>query len=130
VTVSQGNESERELGEMVSGIYVQVLGGGAAVGRVLTADDDKRPGGHPVTVLAFDYWQSRFNGDPKVVGQKILINSYPIAVVGVSAARAHPDITEGLWIFGNKSISREHAQMIRAKRSYPSTKRGISGWRS
>jgi predicted permease len=86
VTVTHGSESERALGETVSGNYFQLLGVGAAVGRVLTADDDRTPGGHPVAVLAYEYWQSRFNGDPKVVGQKILINSYPMTIVGVSAA--------------------------------------------
>ena len=85
-TVSHGSESERALGEIVSGNYFQVLGVGAAVGRVLTAADDRTPGGHPVAVLAYEYWQSRFNGDPKVVGQKIFINNYPMSIVGVSAA--------------------------------------------
>ena len=63
-----------------------LLGVGPAVGRVLTVDDDRTPGAHPVVVLAFEYCQSRFDRDPKVVGQKILINSYPMTIVGVSAA--------------------------------------------
>ena len=64
----------------------QVLGVGAAVGRVLTADDDRAPGGHPVAALALEYWQSRFNGDPKIVSRKILVNDLPMNIVGVSAA--------------------------------------------
>ena len=63
-----------------------LLGVGPAVGRVLTVDDVRTPGAHPVVVLAYEYWQGRFNADPKVVGQKILINSYPMTIVGVSAA--------------------------------------------
>ena len=86
VTVTYGSESERAFGETVSGNYFQLLGVGPAVGRVLTVDDDRTPGAHPVVVLAYEYWQSRFNRDPKVVGQKILINSYPMTIVGVSAA--------------------------------------------
>ena len=85
VTVSFGKDAERALGETVSGNYFQLLGVGAAVGRVLTTDDDRTPGGHPVAVLAYEYWQSRFNGDPKIVGQKILVNDFPMTVVGVSA---------------------------------------------
>jgi len=45
-------------------------------------------------------------------------------------ARANPEIVEGLWMFGGKSRWSEHTQMIRAKSSYPPTKRGILGWRS
>jgi len=86
ITVMFGSESERTFGEIVSGNYFQLLGVGAAMGRVLTPEDDKTPGGHPVAVLAYDYWQSRFEGDPKIVGQKILVNNFPLTIVGVSAA--------------------------------------------
>ncbi len=86
MTVSFGTESERVLGEVVSGNYFQPLGVGPTLGRVLTSEDDRTPGGHPVVVLAYDYWQSRFNADPKSVGQKIVINNYPMTIVGVSAA--------------------------------------------
>ena len=42
--------------------------------------------GHPVVVLGYDYWVSRFARDPSVVGRKILVNNYPMTIVGVSAA--------------------------------------------
>src|SRR5712664_3994452 len=54
-SVMFGGQSERAAIEMVSGTYFPVLGVDAAIGRVLTADDDKVPGGHPVVVLAYDY---------------------------------------------------------------------------
>ncbi len=37
-------------------------------------------------VLSYQYWTTRFASDPSVVGQKILINNYPMTIVGVSAA--------------------------------------------
>ena len=40
----------------------------------------------PVVVLSYDYWDSRFARDPAVVGKKILVNNYPMTIVGVSAA--------------------------------------------
>ncbi len=80
-----GKTNERVQGELVSGNYFEVLGVGAAVGRVLTSDDDKTPGGHPVAVLSYDYWQSRMNGDPGVVGRQIKVNDFPMTVIGVSA---------------------------------------------
>ena len=59
-------------------------GHGPAHGRVIAPTDDRVPGGHSVAVLSFDYWTSRFNGDPRIVGQKILLNGQPFAIVGVS----------------------------------------------
>ena len=57
------------------------------MGRVFTSkDDDQVYNGHPVVVLSHEYWATRFAGDPKVVGLKVLVNNYPMTVVGVSAA--------------------------------------------
>ena len=49
-------------------------------------EDDQVYQGHPVVVLSYDYWVSRFARDPGVVGKKILVNNYPMTIVGVSAA--------------------------------------------
>ena len=35
-------------------------------------------------VLSYDYWVTRFARDPKVIGKKILVNNYPMTIVGVS----------------------------------------------
>jgi predicted permease len=40
-----------------------------------------------VAVLSYGYWQSRFGGDPGVVGRKISLNAYPFTIVGVAARR-------------------------------------------
>ena len=84
MSVSFGGKTERVYGELVSGNYFPVLGVKAAIGRVFTANDDKFQGGHPVAVLSYGYWQSRFAGDPAVIGKKILVNGYPLTIVGVS----------------------------------------------
>ena len=81
------NQTERVSAEMVSGNYFTMLGVQPAVGRVLnSAEDDQIYSGHPVVVLSYDYWVSRFARDPGVVGKKILVNDYPMTIVGVSAA--------------------------------------------
>jgi predicted permease len=80
-----GDRSERVSGEMVSGSYFPVLGVGAALGRILTADDDERPGGHPVVVLSHAYWRSRFASDPGVVGRSVIANGRPLTIVGVAS---------------------------------------------
>ncbi|MFI5178441.1 MAG: ABC transporter permease [Vicinamibacterales bacterium] len=72
-------------GEIVSGTYFQVLGVGAAIGRVITPEDDKRGDG-PVVVLSYDYWRTRFGADPKVIGQTITVNNNKLTIIGVSQA--------------------------------------------
>jgi len=85
-SVSVDNQTERVDIEMVSGNYFTMLGVQPIVGRVFNShDDDRIFKGHPVAVLAYDYWDTRFARDPHVVGKKILVNNYPMTVVGVSA---------------------------------------------
>jgi predicted permease len=85
--VSVANETERIEAELVSGNYFTMLGVVPAVGRVFNSrEDDQVYQGHPVVVLGYDYWVRRFNRDPAVIGKKILVNNYPMTVVGVSAA--------------------------------------------
>jgi predicted permease len=86
-SVSIDNQTERLDAEMVSGNYFSMLGVAPAIGRLFTSQDDDRVyAGHPVVALSYDYWTRRFARDPSVVGKKILVNSYPMTIVGVSAA--------------------------------------------
>jgi ABC-type antimicrobial peptide transport system permease subunit len=87
-TMSASFEGRTELisGELVSGNYFRVLGIGAALGRVFTASDDLYQGGHPLAVLSYGYWKSRFAGDRGILGRKIMVNGYPLTVIGVSQA--------------------------------------------
>ncbi len=85
-SVSIDNQTERVDAEMVSGNYFTALGVKPAIGRVFNSkEDDREYKGHPVVVLSYDYWVNRFARNPKVIGQKILVNNYPMTVVGVSA---------------------------------------------
>jgi len=79
-------KTERISGELVSGTYFPVLGVGAALGRVFNPADDQTPGGEPYAVMSYRYWISRFAGDPRVIGKKLVLNGYPFTVVGVSQA--------------------------------------------
>ena len=71
-------------GQLVAGGYFPLLGVRPALGRLLGADDDRVPMGHPVVVLAHRYWKLRFNGDPAVVGRRILLSGVPFTIVGVA----------------------------------------------
>jgi putative ABC transport system permease protein len=57
------------------------LGVSPELGRVFTRQEDE---GHAtVTVLSYRAWQSRFHGDPGILGSKILLNRKPYIVIGV-----------------------------------------------
>ena len=86
-SISIDNQTERVSAEMVSGNFFSMLGVNAAIGRVFNSqEDDQIYMGHPVVVLGYDFWVTRFARDPEVVGRKILVNSYPMTIVGVSEA--------------------------------------------
>ncbi len=86
LNLSFDGRTERIAGELVTGTYFPALGVGAALGRVLTPEDDQVKGGHPVVVLSYWYWRTRFAANPGVIGKKLSVNGYPMTVVGVSQA--------------------------------------------
>lgn len=86
-SLSVDNQTERVDTELVSGNFFSALGVKPALGRVFNPqEDDRQYGGHPVVVLSHEYWVSRFAGDQNIVGKKVLVNNYPMTIVGVSAA--------------------------------------------
>jgi predicted permease len=84
LNVSHDGVAERVWGYLVSGNYFEVLGLEAALGRLLSPEDDRMPGGHPVAVLSYRSWQGRFGGGPDVVGRDILVNGRSYTIVGVA----------------------------------------------
>ncbi len=63
LNVGYSGQTDRVSGELVSGTYFPVLGVGAAVGRVIAPEDDRVRAGHPVAVLSYEYWRTRFSAD-------------------------------------------------------------------
>ena len=86
ISLGYGDRTERVPAELVSGSYFPVLGVTASIGRTLTPDDDRVPGGHPVAMLSYSFWQSRFSSDPSIVGKQIVANGYTFTVIGVAQA--------------------------------------------
>jgi predicted permease len=86
VSLSFSGQTERVDAELVSGNYFQSLGVRPAVGRVFSPEEDDRVyKGHPSVVLSHQYWVTRFAASPDVVGRKLLVDNYPMTIVGVSA---------------------------------------------
>ena len=82
---ASGGEPQRITAELVSGRYFELLGVGAAVGRTIGPEDDAAPGGLPVAVLSYAYWQRAFAGDRAAIGQTVVVNGQRVTIIGVSA---------------------------------------------
>jgi predicted permease len=83
-SLGYGNRTERVAAELVSGSYFPVLGVKAALGRTFTPDDDHVPGGEPLAVLSYSFWQARFSSDRGIIGKTLVINGHDMTVIGVA----------------------------------------------
>ena len=83
LTITYGGRSELASAELVSGTFFPQLGVRPAVGRLFSPAEDRVAGGHPVAVLGFNYWMSRFAGDRSIVGKAITVNGHPLEVIGI-----------------------------------------------
>jgi putative ABC transport system permease protein len=74
------------------------LGANPALGRLFTEDDDHRGAG-ATAILAWSFFERRFNGDPAILGKTIRLNGRNYTVIGVLPAwfqYPHPAIQ--LWV--------------------------------
>lgn len=69
---------------LVSGNFFDVLGVRTALGRPFSPEDDRAPGVSPVVVLTHAFWVRRFNADPNILNQSVIINGHPMTVVGIT----------------------------------------------
>jgi predicted permease len=85
-SLNAGDSAELVFGLIVTGNFFDVLGVRAARGRLLSPSDDVTPGAHPVAVISYDFWQTRFAGRPDVIGREIRLNGHVFTIVGVAPA--------------------------------------------
>ncbi len=83
-SVSAAGTAEHVYGEFVTGNYYQTLGVKPYLGRLLTPDDDRVAGGHPVAVLSYGFWRTALGGDRSIAGKEILLNGRRMTVLGVT----------------------------------------------
>src|SRR5215468_9642274 len=89
ISFSTGGEPRLTAAELVSGTYFSALRVDPALGRLLNAEDDQAPGSSPVVVLSYDFWKNQFGGTQDIVGRRVLVNQYPMTVVGVARPTFH-----------------------------------------
>src|SRR5215510_6948941 len=96
-TLTVGGEAERVVAGQVTADLFAALRVNAAVGRVITNEDD-RPGAAPVVVLGDDLWRRVFGGDPQVVGKRILLDGYWYTVIGVAPRGFSVPAGAAIWV--------------------------------
>ncbi len=99
MVLSGGLNPEFITAPQLTGTAFQFLGVPPVVGRGLMPTDI-RPDGQiePVTVLSFRLWERLYNGDPGVVGRKIILDDEPYTIVGVMPPRFGWYTDDGLWV--------------------------------
>ena len=77
-------EYQQGQGLLVTGSFFNALGVKAQIGRVLTEADDRTGCSEPAAVLTHGFWQSRYGGNPGVIGQTISLDNRTFPIVGVT----------------------------------------------
>jgi predicted permease len=75
-----GEPAQINASRMTPSVFT-ALGVGPLMGRVFTAQEDQQKA--QVAVLSYGTWKSRFNGDPHILGRKLLLDRKPYIVIGV-----------------------------------------------
>jgi predicted permease len=84
ISIGYGDRAAQIPAEFVSSSYFPILGVGATLGRTIDPDAAAVPDSGPVVVLSYGFWRSYFNGDRKIVGRTIALNSHTMTIIGVA----------------------------------------------
>jgi predicted permease len=83
-TLSIGDRAERTIGSIVSANYFDAIGVHPLLGRGFEPGEDSGRSAHPLTVISYQLWKERFNGDPQIVGKTQRLNGVLHTIVGVA----------------------------------------------
>lgn len=79
--MSANGEPRAVAASCMSGEVFSTLGVAPLLGRVYTQQEDDQH--QPLVVLSYSLWRSRFHGDPKILGAKIVLDRKPYLIIGV-----------------------------------------------
>jgi predicted permease len=95
------SKPQRVFGMVASANYFDVLGVRPFLGRAFLPEEDTKPGGAPVAVIGYRFWQTHFAANPNIVGQTIEINEHPYTIVGVTPAEfqgSQTGVRTDIWV--------------------------------
>ena len=117
LNLTGGDKPQQVQGVHVTQQYFSMLGAPVIMGRTFTQAEDS-PNGGRVTVLSYALWQSRFGGDPKIVGTTIQLDGQPYLVVGVIGKSFVTDTPTDLYLpfqFDMNSQDQAHYFIVAAR---------------
>ena len=91
LTLGGIDRPERLTATWVTAGLFPALGVEPEIGRLFRAGEDE-PGSERVVILSHGLWRQRFGADPGIIGQELILNDQPTAVVGVMPAGFHHPI--------------------------------------
>jgi predicted permease len=119
-------DPERLERAAVTGDLLPLLGTPPLLGRIFLPEED-REGADGTVLLSHGLWQTRFGGDPGVVGRKLVLDGAPYHVIGVMPRNFRfPRRETQLWTtarFGEDAYSARDDWYIYA---FGRLKRGVS----
>ena len=114
-TLTQAGEPAEIRGAIVTPGFFETLGVAPALGRTFGPREGSA-GGDRVAILSHGLWQTRFGGDPAVVGRSITLNGVPHEILGVMAASfAHPDSAQ---VWTPLAPSERFAELMQSRGTY------------
>ncbi len=83
-TITGNGEPKTVFAAMVTTNFFSTLGVTPALGRDFLQGEDLPSGAGPnVAILTWQFWQSDFAGDPRIIGRVLHLDSKPVTVVGI-----------------------------------------------
>jgi len=76
---------QRAQAHPVSGNYFHTMGVEAALGRMLTPDDDRRTAS-PAAVVSHGFWRRSLQSNPAAIGTVAILSGTAVTIVGVAAS--------------------------------------------
>jgi macrolide transport system ATP-binding/permease protein len=83
-TLSIGERAKDITGSIVSANYFDAIGVHPILGRGFEPGEDTSRNAHPVVVISYRLWQTRFKGDPEIIGKTQRFDNVVHTIIGVA----------------------------------------------
>ena len=106
LNLTGSGEPERLSAAGITGNYLQALGTMPALGRTFVLENEK-PGSDQVVIFSYKLWQTRFGGDPGIIGKTITLDGKKREVIGVMPQNFSFPFDVALWFPMNFDVDPE-----------------------
>jgi macrolide transport system ATP-binding/permease protein len=83
-SLSIGERAEVMTGSIVSANYFDAIGVHPILGRGFEPGEDTGRNAHPLVVISYHLWQTRFKGDPEIIGKTQRLDNVVHTIIGVA----------------------------------------------